>query len=301
MKKTLIVALGGNALIEPGQEGTAYEQMRNLAAPIGQIVRLSKKYKIVITHGNGPQVGNLLLQQSSCKEVPEMPLEILVAETQGQIGYMIEKTLDNEFMKAGVMHPLLSTLITYVQVDEKDPAFKNPTKPIGPAYKNKKPGFVKTAKGWRKVVPSPKPIKVVGAYKIKELLKSGFIVVTCGGGGIPAIKKKLEYRGIEAVIDKDLASAKLAEEIGANIFLILTDVEKVAINYGKANQKNLSHMSLKEAEKYLKEGHFPPGSMGPKIEATINFLKAGGEKAVICSIDKAAFALKGKAGTTITH
>ncbi len=297
--KTLVIAFGGNALIKEGQKGTAYEQMRNLERPISQVVRLAENYKIVITHGNGPQVGNLLLQQGACKEVPNMPLEILVAMTQGQIGYMIEKTLDNEFMKIGEMKPLLSTLVTYVQVDKKDPALEKPTKPVGPLYEQSAPGFVKTAKGWRKVVPSPKPIKVVGAYKVKKLLDTGFIVVTCGGGGIPAIKENSSFEGIEAVIDKDLASAKLGEQINADILLIVTDIEKVSLNYGKENQKDLDKLSISEAKKYLKEGHFPEGSMGPKIQAVINFLESGGEKAIITSIDKIKDALEGKAGTEL--
>lgn len=297
--KTLILALGGNALIKEGQEGTTEVQMENLEKPINQIVRLADDYRIVITHGNGPQVGNLLLQQGTCDEVPTLPLEVLVAMTQGQIGYMIEETLDNEFMKTGVMKPLLSTLITYVQVDKNDPAFQNPTKPVGPVYESSEPGFTKTAKGWRKVVPSPKPVKVVGAYKVKKLLDVGFIVVTCGGGGIPAVKENSSYEGVEAVIDKDLASSKLGEQIDADILLMATDVEKVALNYGEEDQEDLDRISVSEAEKYKEEGHFPPGSMGPKIQAAINFLNSGGEKAFITSIDKIRETLEGKAGTEI--
>lgn len=297
--QTLIIALGGNALIKEGQKGTIEEQLRNIKKPIGQIVKLHNHYRLVITHGNGPQVGNILLQQATCDEVPNMPLEVLVAMTQGQIGYMIEKTLDNEFMKIGVMYPFLSTLITYVQVDKKDPAIQEPTKPVGPIYDSSAPGFIKTAKGWRKAVPSPKPVKVVGAYKVKKLLDSGFVVVTCGGGGIPAVKEDSSYEGVEAVIDKDLASAKLGEQIGADILLIATDVEKVFLNYGKKNQKAVDKLSVSDARKYLKEGHFPKGSMGPKIQAAINFITSGGKRAIITSIDNIEQALKGKAGTEI--
>ncbi|MFH1425003.1 MAG: carbamate kinase [archaeon] len=297
--KTLIIALGGNALIQKGQEGNVSEQFNNLEIPLSKVAKLYGKYNLVITHGNGPQVGNLLLQQQATSEVPEMPLEVLVAMTQGQIGYMIEKTLDNELMKIGIMHPLLSTLSTYVQVDANDPAFKNPTKPIGPAYKNKKPGFVKTAKGWRKVVASPKPIRIVGSYKIKELLKAGFLVVTCGGGGIPVIKREEHnYHGIEAVIDKDLASAKLGEEIGADILLIVTDTKGAYLNFGKPNQKLLDKLTVKEAKKHMDS--FPAGSMGPKIQAAINFIESGGERAIICHLSDIEKALGGKAGTQIT-
>ncbi len=299
-KQILVVALGGNALIKKGQRGTAEEQLKNLKVPIRQIAKLSLKYKIVITHGNGPQVGNLLLQQESCKEVPEMPIEILVAETQGQIGYMIESTLDKELMKLGVSdNKFFLTVITYVKVDPKDPAFKNPTKPIGPAYTKPRPGFVKTAKGWRRVVPSPKPIKVYQRREINKLLENNFIVIACGGGGIPVIKKGKNLIGVEAVIDKDLASAKLAEHVNADILLIVTDVKRVALNFGKPNQKYLSRMSVKEATKYLKEGQFPPGSMGPKVQAAVNFLNAGGKKAIICDLNDIEKALRGEAGTQI--
>ncbi len=300
--KTLIVALGGNALIKFGEEGTTEEQFRNLQVPISQIAELAREYNIIITHGNGPQVGNLLLQQEATKAVSKRPLQILVAETQGQIGFMIESTLDEELMKIGLdEEKLFLTILTYVKVDPNDPAFKNPTKPIGPAYPVRtKQGQVKTAKGWRQVVPSPKPIKIYQWREIKKLMELGsWIVIACGGGGIPVIKEEKKLYGVEAVIDKDLASSKLAEKVGADILLIATDIEKVAINYGKPDQKDLDKLSVSEAKKYLKEGHFPSGSMGPKIQAVINFLEAGGEKAIITSIEKIKEALEGKAGTQI--
>jgi carbamate kinase len=299
--KTLIVALGGNALIKFGDEGTTEEQFRNLRIPIGQIAELAREYNIIITHGNGPQVGNLLLQQEATAAVSKRPLQILVAETQGQIGYMIESTLDEELMKIGLdEEKLFLTVLTYVKVDPEDPAFLNPTKPIGPAYDVPQPGYVKTPKGYRRVVPSPKPQKIYQWREIKKLMELGsWIVIACGGGGIPVIKEKKRLYGVEAVIDKDLASAKLAEQIEADILLIATDIEKVALNYGTPNQKDLDKLSIKEAKKYLEEGHFLPGSMGPKIEAVINFMEAGGEKAIITSIEKIKEALEGKAGTEI--
>lgn len=299
MKKTLIIALGGNALIKKGQKGTVEEQFRNLEVPLSHIAKVYKKYKLVITHGNGPQVGSILLQQEATDEVPDMPLEVCVAQTQGQIGYMIEKTLDNIFMQDGVGDPLIATLLTYVKVDKKDAAFKNPTKPIGPSYKTagKFPDMKETAKGWRRVVPSPKPLAIVEHREIKKLLELGSIVICCGGGGIAVSRKGSKYRGIEAVIDKDLASAKLGEEIRADILLIVTDVEGAFLNYGKADQKLLNNLSVAEAKKLLKEKQFASGSMGPKIQAAINFLKAGGERAIICHLNDIKQALAGKAGT----
>ncbi|MFX1316993.1 MAG: carbamate kinase, partial [Promethearchaeota archaeon] len=203
--KTLIVALGGNALIKFGEEGTTEEQFRNLRIPISQIAELARDYNIIITHGNGPQVGNLLLQQEATEAVSKRPLQILVAETQGQIGYMIESTLDEELMKIGLdEEKFFLTVLTYVKVDPEDPAFKNPTKPIGPAYPVCiKPGYVKTSKGWRRVVPSPKPKKIYQWREIKKLMEFGsWIVIACGGGGIPVIKEGKRLSGVEAVIDK---------------------------------------------------------------------------------------------------
>ena len=298
--KTLIIALGGNALIKFGEEGTTEEQFRNLRVPISQIAELARDYNIIITFGNGPQVGNLLLQQEASMAVSKRPLQILVAETQGQIGYMIESTLDEELMRIGLDdEKFFITVLTYVEVDPKDPAFKNPTKPIGPAYPVYiKSGYIKTRKGWRRVVPSPKPIKIYQWREIKKLMEFGsWIVIACGGGGIPVIKEGERLSGVEAVIDKDLSSAKLGEQIEADILLIATDVEKVALNYGTPDQKQLDKLSISEAKKYLEEGHFPSGSMGPKIQALINFLQSGGEKAIITSIEKIKEALEGNAGT----
>ncbi|MHA1110205.1 MAG: carbamate kinase [Promethearchaeota archaeon] len=314
--KTIVIALGGNALIKRGQKGTADEQFRNLQVPMKQIAHLSQKFNIIITHGNGPQVGNLLLQQESCESdrVAEMPLEVLVARTQGQIGFMIESTLDNELMKlededaSPEEKKHFLTVLTYVKVSQKDPAFQNPTKPIGPAYKDSQPGFVETSKGWRRVVASPKPLKIYQYREIKKLIEMHFIVIACGGGGIPVVKEKVfdidqdlqlgeRLRGVEAVIDKDLASAKLGEQVGANILLIATDEEKVAINFNKPNQRYLDKITVEEAREYMKQGQFPVGSMGPKVQAAINFLEKGGERAIITSIEKIQDALDGKAGT----
>ena len=273
--------------------------INNLREPIRQIAELSKNYNIVITHGNGPQVGNLLLQQEATEAVSKRPLQILVAETQGQIGYLIESTLDEELMKLNLDdEKLFLTVLTYVKVDPNDPAFKHPTKPIGPSYTRKKAGYVKTSKGWRRVVASPKPKKIYQWREIKKLMALGnFIIIACGGGGVPVIKINKGLQGVEAVIDKDLASAKLGEQIGAQILLIASDVEKVALNFGRIDYKYLDLLSTDEARKYMKEGHFPVGSMGPKVQAAINFLESGGERAIITSIEKIKEAIEGNAGT----
>jgi carbamate kinase len=302
--KILIVALGGNALVRKGQKGTIEEQFENLKVPIRQIARLSRKYRIIITHGNGPQVGNLLLQQEHCHAVPKLPLEILVAQTQGQIGYMIESTLDSELMEIGVNTQPLVSLISYVVVDENDPAFKNPLKPIGPVYSEKEAASVpypmrKTAKGYRRVVVSPKPVSIVEKREIKKLIEMNFIVICCGGGGIPVIREGRAFQGINAVIDKDLAGAKLAEEVGADIFLIATDVQGSALNFGTKNQKFLRSVTLEQAQRYLKEGHFAPGSMKPKIEAAMQVVLRCGGRSVITSLENIEQAVAGKAGTEV--
>lgn len=305
MKETLLVALGGNALIKKGQRGSIEEQFENLRTPIQQIARLSRKYDIIITHGNGPQVGNLLLQQEKCPEIPIMPLEILVAQTQGQIGYMIESTLDNELMKWGAnTKQLFVTVLTYAVVDINDPAFKKPSKPIGPYFSRQEAEglpypTVETAGGYRRVVASPKPVTIVEKREIKRLLKEGFLVIACGGGGIPVIREGRGFEGVDAVIDKDLASAKLALEVGVDIFVIATDTEGVAINFKKPGQRYLGKLPLEEAKRLLREGQFPEGSMGPKIEAVIEFLESGGRRALITSIENIQWSVEGRAGTEI--
>jgi carbamate kinase len=304
-RETLLVALGGNALIQKGQEGTAEQQLENLRVPLRQIAKLSRNYRIIITHGNGPQVGNLLLQQESCDAVPKMPLEILVAQTQGQIGYMIESTLDTALMEIGInTEQLLVNVITYVVVDENDPAFRDPSKPIGPVYTEEEAAALlyrtrKTPKGYRRVVASPKPVTVIEKREIKKLIDTGFIVICCGGGGIPVIRKGRTFCGVDAVIDKDLCSAKLAEEVGVDTLVVATDVEGAALHYGKPYQEILRSMPLKEANRYVEEGHFPPGSMGPKIEAAMRFVEKGGKRAVITSIQHIEASIAGEIGTEI--
>lgn len=305
-KEILLVALGGNALIRKGQVGTVDEQFKNLRVPIKQIARLSRDYRIIITHGNGPQVGNLLLQQEHCNEVPRLPLEILVAQTQGQIGYMIESTLDSELMalEGSLQKPLVS-LISYVVVDEKDIAFQNPSKPIGPVYTEDDAATLpypirQTEKGYRRVVASPKPITIVEKREITRLIEMDFIVICCGGGGIPVIREGRSFSGIDAVIDKDLASALLAEEVGADIFVIATDVEGVMMEFGTPKQKLVRHLDTDAAERLLQKAHFAEGSMAPKVEACIQFRRRAGKRALITSTANIKDSVSGKAGTEFT-
>ncbi|HEY6873132.1 MAG TPA: carbamate kinase [Geobacteraceae bacterium] len=304
-KETLLVALGGNALIRAGEEGTIAEQFANLRVPMRQIARLAGRYRVVITHGNGPQVGNLLLQQECCDTVPKLPLEILVAQTQGQIGYMIESTLDTELSAQGLGKRHLVSLISYVVVDGRDPAFREPSKPVGPFYTEEQAQGLpwpvrKTPKGYRRVVASPEPLTIVEKGEIRELLGMDFIVICCGGGGIPVVREGRAFHGIDAVIDKDLASARLAGEVGAEILVMATDVPGVALDFGTPQERFLDRMTTAEARDCLAEGQFPPGSMGPKVEAAVRFLESGGRRAAICGIGEIEAAVEGRAGTEIT-
>jgi len=306
-KETVLIALGGNALIRKGQEGTVEEQFQNLKVPMAQIARLSNNHKIIITHGNAPQVGNLLLQQECCDAVPPLPLEILVAQTQGQIGYMIESSLDTALMELGIQsNQMLVSLLSYVVVDETDPSFQDPSKPIGPVYsEDAAKGLpfptMSAAKGYRRVVASPRPVTIVEKREIRRLLEMEFIVICCGGGGIPVIREGRGFHGVDAVIDKDLASARLAEEVGVTVFVMATDVEAAALAYGTDRERFLRRVSVDEAGRYMREGHFPKGSMGPKVEAAVQFIGSGGKRALICSIHEIEMAVAGEAGTEVVR
>ncbi len=306
-REILVIALGGNALIRKGQAGTIEEQFANLQLPMAQVARLSRDYRIVLTHGNGPQVGNLLLQQESCSEVPRLPLEILVAQTQGQLGYMIESTLDSEFMKTGEgKGKNLVSLISYVVVAESDPAFQNPSKPVGPAYPEEAAAslpwpVVKTARGYRRVVASPAPVTIVEKREIRTLVEMDFIVICCGGGGIPVTREGRSFHGVDAVIDKDLASARLGAEVGADVLVIATDVEGAALDFGGPAQRFLRRISPAQAEEWLRLGEFAAGSMGPKVEAALQFVREGGQRAVITSLEAICEAVAGTAGTEISQ
>jgi len=306
-KPVLLVALGGNALIRKGEEGTTEEQFRNLAVPLGQVARLAKEFRIILTHGNGPQVGSLLHQQECCPHVPRNPLEILVAQTQGQIGYMMESTLDNEMTALEGEHEhLIVTVLTYVLVDENDPAFLSPSKPIGPAFTPDEAALLpystmKTPKGYRRVVASPEPLTIIEKREIKSLIENDFIVIACGGGGIPVIRHGRAFQGVDAVIDKDLASAKLAEEVKVDILIIASDVPGAALSYGTPDERFLRRLTLRQCREYSKSGEFPPGSMRPKVEAAARFISSGGNRAVLCSINDIEEAVAGSAGTEVVR
>ncbi len=309
--KTIVIALGGNAIKSAKQKGTNQEQFDNVNQTTKHLANLIKQgYNLIIAHGNGPQVGNLLLQHDAAKDkVPPLPMDVCGAQSQGQIGYMIQQTLLNHFTDLK-LNKSVATIVTQVEVSSRDIAFKNPTKPVGPFYpkfeaqKLKAEGFVvkeDAGRGYRRVVPSPLPINIVEIKAIKKLIKAGMTVVASGGGGIPVVKKTGALKGIEAVIDKDFASELLAELVKADYFIILTDVEKVSLNFNKPNQTDLDKISVQQAQKYIKQGHFAPGSMEPKIKAAIKFIKAGGKKTIITHPFKIIEALKGKTGTFITN
>ena len=305
-KPILLVALGGNALIRKGEIGSVDEQFVNLRVPMAQIARLSRDYRIIITHGNGPQVGNLLLQQECCDQTPRLPLEILVAQTQGQIGYMIESSLDEALMAIGVNSQPLVSLISYVVVDEKDPAFQSPTKPVGPVFSREKAATLpyptlETPKGFRRVVVSPRPVTIVEKREIKALIDLGFIVICCGGGGIPVMRAGRTFDGVDAVIDKDLASARLAAEVGVDLFVIATDVPGAALDFGKPGQRYLTSVTVEAAARHIIDGHFSTGAMLPKVEAAIQFINDGGQRAVITQMERITDAVAGTAGTVFVR
>jgi carbamate kinase len=313
-KKLVVVALGGNAILQPGQRGTFEEQMKNVHVTCEQLTHMveSGKYKVVVTHGNGPQVGNILLQNEVGKDVAApMPLYVCGAESQGLIGYMIQQTLTNLLAKKGRGDIPVATIVTQVVVDAKDEAFTHPTKPVGPFYSAEEAQRLKTEKGydvredagrgWRRVVPSPDPVEIVEKEAIRQLVAARSIVIASGGGGIPVLRENGQLRGVDAVIDKDLAGERLAVDVGASILVILTDISQVKLHYKTPQEKGLTHITVAEAKTYHAEGHFAKGSMEPKVRAAIRFIESGGERAIITSLDKATDALDGKAGTTITR
>jgi carbamate kinase len=306
----VVLAIGGNAIIKEGQKGTIEEQRENLVESSKPVLDLMEQgHTVVITHGNGPQVGNTLIRGEMAKSViPEYPLDVYGAETQGNLGYLIQQIFKNEMTSRNI-NKTIATVVTQSVVSKEDPAFENPTKPIGPFYSKEDMEkivaesnltFVEDAgRGYRRVVASPKPVRIVEKEAIETLLNNGISVVSTGGGGIPVIENEGKIEGIEAVIDKDFASALLAADINADFLFILTGVEQVAINFGKPDQQNLLEMTIDDALRYLDEGQFPKGSMGPKIEAAILFLQKGGKNVIITSMDKLQDALEGKTGTRI--
>ncbi len=322
MKKTVsarsgprvLVTLGGNAILKHRETGTAEEQLRNIrdiSRILAKMVRAG--YHIAITHGNGPQVGDILLKNELAKAtLPPMPLDICGAESQGMIGYMLQQSLHNELRLAGIDRRV-ATFLTQTLVDERDPAFRDPRKPIGPFYtvceaehlqETKRWRLVDDAgRGFRRLVPSPEPVEIIEGSMIRSLFEEGYLVIAAGGGGIPVVERGPAgvLSGIEAVIDKDHTASILAAVLAAEVLLILTDVDNVFLDFGGKDKKALGRITTREAMRYLGEGHFPPGSMGPKVESALRFIDAGGREAIITSPSLAISALSGSAGTIITR
>jgi len=313
--KTAVIAIGGNAILRSGEKPTQENQLRNVAVTCKGLADLIERgYDIVITHGNGPQVGDILLRNEIAKdEIPPMGMDVCDAESQGQIGYMLQQALSSEFVQRG-MDKVAVSLITQVVVSEEDPAFKNPTKPIGKYYTAPEARKLEKEKGWkmvldkkrggyRRVVPSPEPIGIVESKPVKRLVFGGEhqaeVVIACGGGGIPVVLRNGRYVGVEAVVDKDLAAAMLATSINERLFVMATDVENVFLDFGKITQRPFLKSKLSELKSIYETGQFPPGSMGPKILAAIRFLQGGGEEVVICNTEKLLKALEEGAGTHI--
>ena len=310
--KNIVIALGGNALQEAGKPATAEAQLEVVESTAKYIADIIENgYNIVVAHGNGPQVGRLVIQNEYASAVtPAMPFDVCGAMSQGMIGYHIQQGLSKVLRSRGINTPV-ATVVTQVVVDKNDPKFQNPSKPIGPFYSKEEAKAIADEKGytmkedagrgWRRVVASPMPVEIVELEAVRCLVDNGFIAISVGGGGIPVIRNEEgNLEGVAAVIDKDLASERLAEDLDADALVILTAVEKVSINFKKPDQKDLDTLTVAEAKQYMAEGHFAPGSMLPKIEAAVKFVESKpGRKAIITSLDKAAEALAGTAGTTI--
>jgi len=310
----VLVALGGNAILTEEAQGTVKEQLAAVELTCSVLARLIEAgHDLAITHGNGPQVGDILLANEIAKSaIPPMPLDVCGAESQGMIGYMLQRSLQNKLLQIGLRKQVV-TILTQTIVDHDGAAFANPTKPIGPYYRAEEANRLRAEKGWnialqkngefRRVVPSPKPLEIVESQVIRALFENGTVVISTGGGGIPVVRDSATGNlvGVEGVIDKDLAAAVLATLLGADTLLVLTDVENVYLDYGTSGQRRLSRLTMQEARRYLEEGQFPAGSMGPKVEAALRFLESGGSRTIVTSIQNAEAALKGAAGTLITE
>lgn len=310
-RKIALIAFGGNAILPKDQRGLQSEQMKNSQKAAHLMIHVVKKgYDLIIVHGNGPQVGNLLLQmEESINKIPPFSLEVCDAMTEGSMGFMLEKAIINELRKNS-LDKEVATLITQVVVDREDPAFENPSKPVGPFYskyraqmliRQKKWTMIEDAgRGFRKVVPSPRPIDIVPKRVIRDLVHSGKIVIVAGGGGIPVIiNARGLFQGVEAVIDKDYAASLIAREVKANLFIILTDVNRVYLNYGTPDETPITTMTVEEAQEYLSQGQFPAGSMGPKIKAAIEYIQSNGKEILITSASHLKASLINRSGTKI--
>jgi len=306
----MLIAVGGNSLIRAGEKGTVVEQLANARRTAAAIIGLIRDgYHLVVTHGNGPQVGaQLLRSERAADQVPGQTLDVCGAASQGEIGYMLSQALHDELAAAGLHVPVVS-LVTQSIVSASDGAMKHPTKPIGPFYsraqaeeRQRQLGWQiveDAARGYRRVVPSPEPVEIVEIDVIRSLMSEGVLVVACGGGGIPVVRENGNLHGVEAVIDKDRASALLASQLGVDVFAISTDTDFVYLDYKKPTQRPLIHVTASELEKYLDQGHFPPGNMGPKVESALHFLRKGGSEVVITSYSYLCEAIAGRAGTHI--
>ena len=312
MARAIVIALGGNALAPAGEEGTIAEQFRHTRESLAPVVELAREgWRIAIVHGNGPQVGNALIRQELARSaVPPLPLGVLVAATEGWIGYMIQQSLQNALRRAGVERTV-ATLVTQVLVDRADPALRDPSKPIGRTMEEGRArsladelgwDIVPVQGGWRRVVGSPRPMQIVERETIRTLVAEGHLVIAAGGGGTPVYEDpELGLEGMDAVVDKDRAAAVLAHDIGADTLLILTDVPGVFTGFGTPEQRMHPRLEAAEAERLLQAGEFGTGSMAPKIEAALRFLSDGGERAIIARLDEGLDAVAGRAGTTIQH
>lgn len=311
MPERIVVALGGNAILQPGQRGHYAEQRQNIDLTAAQLAALVERgYELVLTHGNGPQVGNLMLQNEAVTDlVAPMPLDVLGAMTQGMIGYMLQQSLTNELRARGIDRPVVS-VVTQVEVNAADQAFARPTKPVGPFVSAEQAreleagrGYVMKpdrGRGWRRVVPSPRPQRVVETPVIGNLLAAGAIVIAAGGGGIPVCCEAAgRLTGVEAVVDKDRSAAVLALAVNADLLLILTDVPNVKLFYGTPKERSIGEITVDQLEAYVRQQHFADGSMGPKVDASLTFVRQTGRSAVITSLSEAARAVAGQAGTRI--
>jgi carbamate kinase len=310
----ILVALGGNAILRGDSVGTAAEQFARIDATNTQLVELVRAgHEIALTHGNGPQVGDILLANEMAKSVlPPMPLDVCGAESQGMVGYMIQQSLENKLRAAGLKKRVV-TILTQTIVEPSDPAFKKPTKPIGPFYTAIESEKLKREKGWtmvsdkkrgyRRVVPSPNPVAIVEDGVVKQLFDAGVILIAAGGGGIPVMRigPDAELKGVEAVIDKDLGAALLATILKVELLLILTEVDSVYLNYGTPRQERLGRLTMQECKRYMEQGQFPAGTMGPKVEAAVRFVESGGRETIITSLDRVKEALEGRAGTSFVR
>ncbi|MGB9105331.1 MAG: carbamate kinase [Terriglobales bacterium] len=309
MTETLVIALGGNAITRPGERGTIPQQFAHTAETLEHLVPLFRSdRRLVITHGNGPQIGNILIRsEEGERRVPPLPLDTCVSDSQGGMGYMIQRVADEMFRREGIRREC-ATVITQVVVDRNDPDFSHPSKPVGSFHSPEELEKLRVEKPhwrmkeiepgrWRRVVPSPRPLDILEKESIAAMLEAGVIVVACGGGGIAVAWDGPKLVGVEGVIDKDLASCLLAKQVRANRLIIVTSVDQVAISFGKPGQKWISSIGVDDARRLLAAGEFPPGSMGPKIEAAIDFIENGGEECIITSTEKVAEAVEGSAGT----